>query len=80
MRIIGKGIEALRSFARECTEAGGIPVAQAFYAGQEFKDKLLVRCYGANIAGGFVTDVPADTVSKLAQSRKRYMALSEILR
>jgi len=80
MRIIGQGVETLRNFATQCTNAGGIPVAQAFYAGQEFKDKLLVRCYGANISGGFVTNVPADTISKLAQSRKRYMALSEVLR
>ena len=79
MKIIGKGEKALREFASKCEEAGGIPVAQAYYAGHEFKDRLLVKCYGANVQGGFITDLPASLVSSVASSRKRYTALSEIL-
>jgi hypothetical protein len=79
MKIIGRGEAALRDFATKCEQAGGIPVVQAYYAGQEFKDRLLVKCYGGNVLGGFITDVPADIVNKVATSRKRYVALSEIL-
>ena len=80
MRILGQGTDALRKFASDCQNAGGIPVAQAWYAGVEFKDKLLVRCYGANMMGGFVTEISSDLVNKVAQSRKRYTALSDILK
>jgi hypothetical protein len=79
MKIIGKGEAALRDFATKCTQAGGVPVAQAYYAGVEFKDRLLVKCYGGNVQGGFVTELPADVVNKIASSRKRYTALSEII-
>jgi hypothetical protein len=79
MKIIGRGEAALRDFATKCEQAGGIPVAQAYYAGQEFKDKLLVKCYGGNVQGGFVTELPANIVNQVASSRKRYTALSEIL-
>ena len=79
MKIIGRGEAALRDFATKCEQAGGIPVAQAYYAGQEFKDRLLVKCYGGNVQGGFVTELPADIVNRVASSRKRYIALSEIL-
>ena len=79
MKIIGKGEAALRDFATKCEQAGGIPVAQAYYAGQEFKDRLLVKCYGSNVQGGFVTELPADIVNQVATSRRRYTALSEIL-
>jgi hypothetical protein len=79
MKIIGRGEAALREFATRCEQAGGIPVAQAYYAGQEFRDKLLVKCYGGNVQGGFVTDLPANVVNRVATSRKRYTALSEIL-
>jgi len=79
MKIIGRGEAALREFAARCTQAGGIPVAQAYYAGQEFRDKLLVKCYGGNVQGGFVTELPANLVNRVATSRKRYTALSEIL-
>ena len=79
MKIIGRGEAALRDFATRCEQAGGIPVAQAYYAGVEFKDRLLVKCYGGNVQGGFVTDLPANIVNQVATSRKRYTALSEIL-
>jgi hypothetical protein len=79
MKIIGRGEAALRDFATRCEQAGGIPVAQAYYAGQEFRDKLLVKCYGGNVQGGFVTELPANIVNQVATSRKRYTALSEIL-
>ena len=79
MKIIGRGEAALRDFATKCEQAGGIPVAQAYYAGQEFKDRLLVKCYGSNVQGGFVTDLPANIVNQVATSRRRYTALSEIL-
>jgi hypothetical protein len=79
MKVIGRGEAALRDFAAKCEQAGGIPVAQAYYAGVEFKNKLLVKCYGANVQGGFITDIPTEIVNKVASSRKRYTALSEIL-
>jgi hypothetical protein len=79
MKVIGRGEAALRDFATKCEQAGGIPVAQAYYAGVEFRDKLLVKCYGGNVQGGFVTELPADLVNRVASSRKRYIALSEIL-
>ena len=79
MKIIGRGEAALRDFATRCEQAGGIPVAQAYYAGHEFRDKLLVKCYGGNVQGGFVTGLPENLVNQVASSRKRYTALSEIL-
>jgi len=79
MKIIGRGEAALRDFATKCEQAGGIPVAQAYYAGQEFKDRLLVKCYGGNVQGGFITELPANLVNRVATSRKRYTVLSEIL-
>jgi len=79
MKIIGRGEAALRDFATKCEQAGGIPVAQAYYAGQEFKDRLLVKCYGGNVQGGFITELPANLVNHVATSRKRYTVLSEIL-
>jgi hypothetical protein len=45
----------------------------------EFKNRLLVKCYGGNVQGGFITDLPAELVNRVASSRKRYIVLSEVL-
>ncbi|RLE84961.1 MAG: hypothetical protein DRJ67_09715 [Thermoprotei archaeon] len=76
--IIGRGVDALKSFIRECMEAGGTPTMLAKYGPTEFRDAVLVRCYGASdkVRGGLIVDLPAEIVEKV---RKRKLDAKWIL-
>jgi len=67
--VIGRGVSALKKFIEECTEAGGSPTFVAKYGVQEFTDRVIARCYGASdkVPGGFIVDLPADVVEKIAK-------------
>jgi len=69
--VIGKGVEALKSFIRECLSANGSPTFVAKYGAQEYTDRVIARCYGASekVPGGFIVDLPADVVEKIKKRK-----------
>ncbi|RLG80487.1 MAG: hypothetical protein DRO40_11095 [Thermoprotei archaeon] len=69
--VIGKGTSALKEFISECLEAGGSPTFVAKYGAREYTDRVIARCYGASdkVPGGFIVDLPADVVKKIAKRK-----------
>ena len=79
VKIIGKGIDAVVSFIKECLDAGGTPTLLGEYGGREFKDRVIVRCYGAadKVPGGVIVDLPEEFVEKVRKRKKDWKWILE---
>jgi len=68
--IIGKGVEDLVKWVKECVDAGGVPLITTKYAGRRFeyegKPAVVVRCWGAGerVKGGMIYDIPEELIEK----------------
>ena len=74
-RILGSGVEALKSFARKCLDAGGVPIFRPRYGGRRLpENSVIVACWGKGnvVKGGTVTHVPTDVIEKMEKTKGDY--------
>lgn len=67
-RVLGRGLEAIREFIRECREAGGIPVFRTKYGGERLpNNSVIAACWraGDKVKGGTIEDVPPDIIERM---------------
>jgi hypothetical protein len=75
MAVIGSGMEAVRSFARRCLDAGGIPIFKTRFGGKRFENNAVIAaCWGKGdvVKGGKITNVPTDVIEKMEKTRGDY--------
>lgn len=85
VNIIGSGDDAVKTFAKECLEKGGIPTFVPEYAGIPLKyggkPAVIARCYlqGEPLRGGLITDISEDLWKKIKEARRDVRALAKEL-
>jgi hypothetical protein len=78
--VIGKGVEALKKFIKECKDAGGVPIIRTRYGGRRLPF-VIVTCWGMRdvVRGGAITDVPSEIVEALEKARVKYKYLETLV-
>ena len=74
-RIIGRGLEALKEFARKCLYAGGVPIFRTRYGEKRLPNNAVVAaCWGKGdvVKGGTITDVPIEVIEKMEKTKGDY--------
>lgn len=81
VKVIGKGVSAIKDFIAKCQAAGGSPTFVPVYKGVPFKNKVIARCYLAadKVPGGVIEDVPEDVMKLIIETRGR-AELEELLK
>jgi len=75
VKVLGRGLEALKSFARKCLDAGGVPIFRTKYGGKRLPNNaVIVACWGKGdvVKGGTITDVPIDVIEKMEKTKGDY--------
>ena len=75
MAEIGRGMEAVRSFARKCLDAGGVPIFRTKFGGKRLeRNAVIAACWGKGdiVKGGTIVDVPTDVIEKMEKTRGDY--------
>lgn len=81
-KVIGRGIEALRSFIARCTAAGGVPIFRTKYGGRRLPgNSVIAACWGKGkeVPGGTITDVPSDIIAEMEERTGDWKWLRERL-
>jgi len=81
-KIIGSGLEAIRSFISRCLAAGGIPIFRTKYGGKRLpNNRVIAACWGAGktVQGGTIENVPTDIIERMEKERGDWKWLRERL-
>jgi hypothetical protein len=66
-KVLGSGVDALRSFVEKCLASGGVPIIRTKYGGRRFpENKVVVACWGKGkeVPGGTIENVPTDIIEQ----------------
>jgi len=81
-KVLGSGIEAIRSFIAKCTSAGGVPIFRTKYGGKRLPNNSVVAaCWGkgSEVPGGTITNVPVDIINEMEKRAGDWKWLAERL-
>lgn len=81
-RILGHGLEAIRSFISKCVAAGGVPIFRTKYGGKRLpNNSVIAACWGKGkeVPGGTILNVPSEVISEMEKRTGDWKWLSERL-
>jgi len=80
--VIGRGLDAIRSFINRCLAAGGTPIFRTRYGGKRLpNNRVIAACWGAGktVHGGTIEDVPPEIIERMEKERGDWKWLKESL-
>jgi len=81
-RVLGSGIEALRSFLSKCLAAGGVPIFRTRYGDKRLPNNAVIAaCWGKGkeVPGGTILNVPEDIIVEMERRAGDWKWLRERL-
>jgi hypothetical protein len=77
--VIGRGVEALKKFIKDCKNAGGVPIVRTRYGGRRL-NFVVATCWGMRdvVRGGAIVDVPSEIIDALEKARVKYKYLETL--
>lgn len=68
--VLGRGVNTMRKFAKECVLAGGSPSFRVLKNKGKEENAVIGICKGADVRGGTIEDVPREVIEAVKKYKR----------